>query len=480
MLSVRTDLAPGAQMARVVAEVTTAEGATEGRFELAADASRDWGLGVRLAELALPAGRHRARVAALDAGGAVIVERPVSFEIGAGVRQVTVWLTRDCAGVVCPAAGDPTRTACLAGRCVAEGCTEEAAAACDPPACGGAADCGPAPAGACARRECSPSRACVDVLDHAACGATEVCDADAGCVGEALGTLSPPSDDGHAHVIALEGGARLYRVELRPGAPSEDVSARLDAVLPPMGSTYEDGPAGLSNDGEWLVFSGRRAGCEDCLFLAPVRDLSRAETLPFQSDINVALVDVVDGGDTIVYTAPDFSVRRLDRAGGSWTEVGRLDAMSPHALGFGPSLTPDDARVIFQCGDDAVEPRRAAGICEVSIDGGAVTVRVAAGHFGPDQVVYSPRETADGGLLFTTSDAGVVASWWVPPGSTTPEPAANDLPEVESFCVLPDGRLLGRVVGEQIEVLSADGRFQYSVAVDFPGSFAWFIDACGR
>lgn len=483
VLSVRTDLAPGLQMDRVVAEVSTPEGVSEGRFEVLAGASREWGIGVRVVERALPPGRHRARVAALDAAGAVIVERPVTFDIGSGVQQVTVWLTQDCAGVECPAT-DPALNACLAGRCVEERCVEEAAASCGPPACTGDGDCGPAPAGACANRECTPSGACVDVLDHASCAAEAICDIDRGCVEPALSPLSPPSDAGHAHVIALyEDGTRAHRVELRPGAPAEDLTAHLDAsgAVPRNPGSIEDGPIGFSRDGARMVLVARRGGCDDCVIVAPIADLSRAEIIPVLAAPSLGLETIDGAGTRVVYTTPEVHLARVDRVGGAWTPApGLLDEGSGHAFGFDPTLTPDEVRVIFVCGDDAIEPGRAAAICEVSVEGGPVTERVAAGALGPDRILSVPRETTDGALVFETNDAGTVEVWRVPPASAIPAPAPRDLVEAENLCELPDGRIIGRVTLDAIEVFQADGTYIESVDVGFPGAFTWFIDACSR
>lgn len=477
VLSVRTDLGPGSDFARIEAALSTGE-----RFEVAAGEARDWGLGVRVAEAALPPGRHRAVVTARDASGGLVLERAVSFEVATGVRAVTVWLTRDCAGVVCPGAGDPTLTACLAGRCVAEGCTEETPAACGPPACTSAADCGPAPPAACARRECAPSGACVDVLDHAACMAGEVCERDAGCLGEPPSALSPPSDEGHALVVAIGDGYRLYRVELREGALPEDVTAVLDPLLPQNGPTPEDGTAGLSHDGEWLVFTGRRAGCEDCLFAAPVRDPAAATVIAVEADPQTGLSAITGDGGRVVFNEPGPGLRRADRVATEWTAApGRLDAASGHAYGLDPGLTFDDARVLFVCGDDVGDPRLGAGICEVSIDGGAVVERLPPGALGADVFARHPREAPDGSLYVETATFdGLTAMVRIPSGSTTPEPPPGALTEADVPCVLPDGRVVARTDRGFLDVYASDGALLYEVPVEFPGSFDWYVDGCGR
>ncbi len=178
VVQVRTDLLPGQELAAVEVAIEGEVGVTR----VDASTARDWGLGVRVLERAVARGTHRLRVAAVDAAGATVVERPVRVTVdGGGVRVVTVLLTRDCQGVTCPGAGDPAAIACLGGRCVEDGCVEEDAAACGARACATAADCAPV-AGACATVECSASGACFAAPDHAACAAGEVCSTTLDCM----------------------------------------------------------------------------------------------------------------------------------------------------------------------------------------------------------------------------------------------------------------------------------------------------------
>lgn len=185
VVQVRTDLVPGRELAAVVVEVTPPSGpARELRTE--AGDVRDWGLGVRVAELGgLEAGDYSLDVRAVDATGATLVRRPARTALDGGLEVVTILLTRDCAGVECPAEHDaPSQTACLGGRCVATDCTEESTAGCGPPACVDATDC-PTPEGACAQAECTASGVCTNRLDHAACADRQTCAAEVGCVAAA-------------------------------------------------------------------------------------------------------------------------------------------------------------------------------------------------------------------------------------------------------------------------------------------------------
>jgi len=179
VVQVRSDLVPVRDFSRVAVTVTPAGSAAE--LSLAADATTEWGRGVRGGEVELPPGRYALDIRAEDAGGRPVVTRPVRVELSDGVQVVTVLLTADCAGVECPASGDDASlVACLAGRCVEEGCTEETPGACGTPECGDDGDCD-APAGSCARAVCTASGVCLAEPDHAAC-APQVCAVEGGCV----------------------------------------------------------------------------------------------------------------------------------------------------------------------------------------------------------------------------------------------------------------------------------------------------------
>ncbi len=180
VVQVRTDLAPGVSFDAVRVRLEREGSASLDRVVLAVDGS-DWGAGVRVLEEPVAAGRHQLLVSALDASGAVIVERPLAVRLeGGGVRVSTVLLTADCQGVVCPApAGDPALAACVGGRCASDECTEEDGAACGASECAAAEDC-PA-VSACATRECTASGTCFAAPIAGACAEGLVCDAALGC-----------------------------------------------------------------------------------------------------------------------------------------------------------------------------------------------------------------------------------------------------------------------------------------------------------
>lgn len=204
VVQVRTDLAPVVDFASATVRVTPLSGGETRTASLAAPAARDWGAGVRVAELALAPGDHRVEVALADADANLVVGRPARVTVERGVTVVTVLLTRDCGTVVCPApGGDASATVCVAGRCAAEDCYEEHPERCGASDCADAAAC-PRPAAACARAACSASGRCFDEPDHAMCADAEVCAVASGCLpaadpGGAITqtlTLDDDADDG--------------------------------------------------------------------------------------------------------------------------------------------------------------------------------------------------------------------------------------------------------------------------------------------
>lgn len=100
-----------------------------------------------------------------------------------GARSVIVLVTSECDRVECPGGGEPSLSACLAGRCVDPRCGPDAAEFCPPPECAADAECasvGPE----CVRGLCV-SGACASFADDERCAGGS-CDRDLGCVGGAM------------------------------------------------------------------------------------------------------------------------------------------------------------------------------------------------------------------------------------------------------------------------------------------------------
>jgi len=200
VVQVRTDLPAGLELGAVRTRIEPLAGGETLERERSASAGEAWGEGVRVAELELPNGRYRLRVAALGLDGAVRAERPVRTDVSGGTRVVTVLLTQSCEGVECPLEGDdPEALACLGGRCVREECVEENPDACERE-CDAPSDCPAAPA-PCATRECTASGTCFAAPDAARCESGEVCSLTLGC------TPTTPMDGGGPDAGAPDAGA---------------------------------------------------------------------------------------------------------------------------------------------------------------------------------------------------------------------------------------------------------------------------------
>lgn len=202
-----SNLAPGREIDAV--SVTVASGTlAEGSSEVPVPATASLGRPVRVASFPdLASGRHTITVT-LRLGRTVVQERRIVRDVD-GATVVTVLMTRDCNGVMCPGAGDPSAEACLGGRCVPPGCDEDHPELCPTPQCHADADCaGMGSTVACAPLRCSASGTCFTQPDDGLCTSGQLCDSALGCV--AIGSdAGPATDAGHdagADVGADAGG----------------------------------------------------------------------------------------------------------------------------------------------------------------------------------------------------------------------------------------------------------------------------------
>ncbi len=174
-VDVRSDLVPGVEVVAVRTALDDAATAT-----LALTGDDDLLAGLRAASFPqVERGPHEIEVALLDDAGEVVVARRVVARVTQGL-VVTVVLTRDCRGVMCPgAADDPTATQCLGGTCAPAECLD-GSAACPAPECTRDADC--ADADACSAARCDPEGVCIYAPVVDACADTEYCDPELGCL----------------------------------------------------------------------------------------------------------------------------------------------------------------------------------------------------------------------------------------------------------------------------------------------------------
>ncbi len=180
VIDLRTDLVPSVEFVEVET-IVIEQGASIGMtISREARATEDYVSTVRIAELVdLAPGTHTVRVRLRDEAGALVIERELLVLLEQS-RVVTVVVTRDCLGVVCPMAGDDAgASVCLGARCVPPECLVEESETCTTSACERDADC--AQTSECARFECA-GRVCLARAMAGSCDAAEYCSVERGCL----------------------------------------------------------------------------------------------------------------------------------------------------------------------------------------------------------------------------------------------------------------------------------------------------------
>ena len=185
VVTVKTDLLPGFDFTEVRAEILDVA-ITNEPLQMVRASTAEHPLYLSGRDLAVfrgvAADRATVRVTVL-AGEAVLVERSVVAPIAhGGASAVTVLATRDCRGVSCPGAGDPTAASeCLSGACVEATCTPETPLTCPAARCGRDSDCPDSPV-VCGLARCIDG-SCLFAADESLCGRGQRCDLDLGCLG---------------------------------------------------------------------------------------------------------------------------------------------------------------------------------------------------------------------------------------------------------------------------------------------------------
>ncbi|MCZ7680266.1 MAG: hypothetical protein M5U28_16465 [Sandaracinaceae bacterium] len=182
-VDVRTDYVPGVEFAEVRHELSSPRlDASSGvRTSVTSRASRgdDFIRGRRTGSLPIEGPGTYLLVTTLHAeSGAVVASRATQVLVNEG-RIVTVVISRNCQGVVCPGPGDPAGAfACHGGRCVPPTCTPEMPESCGGAQCGTDADCGAR--ALCAEGLCLEGT-CFSAPREGACPDRHYCDPDRGC-----------------------------------------------------------------------------------------------------------------------------------------------------------------------------------------------------------------------------------------------------------------------------------------------------------
>jgi hypothetical protein len=179
VVQLTSNMTPGREIDTARVELTPPTGAPRS-IDVSLSAGRALGRPIRLGAFdGLAEGRYAISVTLL-LHGTVVQTRRVVRDVSR-VVVVTVLMTRECNGVMCPGTGDPAALECLGGRCVSPECDEEHPELCAMPECVADEDC-TGGAIACAPESCSASGACYARADDGLCPAGSTCDGERGCV----------------------------------------------------------------------------------------------------------------------------------------------------------------------------------------------------------------------------------------------------------------------------------------------------------
>jgi hypothetical protein len=251
-VDLRTDLIPVVEFARVRTTVMDPAGGPSRLVDREVDERDDLIAGRRVAELPVDPGQVRLLVELVKSNGMIVAMRPVVVTV-TGSTGVTVVITRDCRGVVCPGPGDdPAATACLAERCVEPECTVATPELCPPPQCSSAGECPPGPA--CTEPQCEGG-ACLVAARDARCAPDELCDPELGCVPR------PEPVDAGAPVDAgtgMDGGpgpdagpGRDAGGDAGSGTDAGPFDAGIfDSGVPPFDAAFDGGGGGDAGGGD--------------------------------------------------------------------------------------------------------------------------------------------------------------------------------------------------------------------------------------
>ncbi len=215
IVDVTTDLVPVIEFIEIRAELSrAAPGEPLERFDrVPVLVERMNGVGGIVSELrvgrltGIEAGNWWLYVTLYNANGGEVVSRPTILDLsGDGTTGVTVLLTRDCVGVMCPApGGNPALLACLAGECVDPRCSPQSPEFCPPPDCTTNDECEAVVA--CSTPRCEDNICFVSSLADM-CGGEEWCHPEVGCL---------PLDG----MITPDGGMGCVRTECLTDNPCE-------------------------------------------------------------------------------------------------------------------------------------------------------------------------------------------------------------------------------------------------------------------
>ncbi len=397
LVELKTDLVPAIEFAAVRTQLfDPADRADElTRRQIDVALGRDLTTGLRVAELGdLAVGTYLVRVTLVDLEDVEVLGRDVVVTVRE-TAGVTVLMTRDCVGVMCPATGsDPTEAACLGGRCVEERCTPETPEFCPLPECSAASECTETVSD-CAEPTCEDGTCLLSANSTLCMPVEEYCDPTSGCRPLAM----PPGDqDAYLKASNTETASHFG------GSSSLSADGRTLAV-----GAWGESTGGVVEAGAVYVFAWDAGTWSQQAYLPAERAEAVARfghSVSLSADGNTLAVGAW-GEDGTAREAGAAYV--FTRVGGTWSLEDRLEASNPgmfDLFGISVSLSGDGSRLAVGATGEASP---AAGVdgnqsADTEPSAGAVYV-FARGAGGWLQEVYLKASNTGTGDGFGTSVA---------------------------------------------------------------------------
>lgn len=305
-------------------------------------------------------------------------------------------------------------------------------------------------------------------------------------LGPVLVACAPPNDDpppNHATAIATYTfGGEVFAVDVDADpAAARNVSAALPRttpaadrwLVPSVGGAFFALSSDTDGNGEVLVVVDKDVTVVDVVAAggAPVF----LEGMPAVRDDGAAVFFAASGGPHAL------DLWRSDRDdSGAWSAPVLLTASSAQPFNNQPSLTRDEARLLFNCGQNRDPETGDNSACAVDVDGGAVDVVAAPDDLaaGRNSFVNFARDAGDGRIVFEGSwpqdDGEPPETLWQKSGAGAPTPAvARTFDNTVSPCVLADASIVALWLGRggsdgahELTHIRSDGSFTTLAAID--------------
>jgi hypothetical protein len=190
-VDLRTDYVPGREIGDIVTEVAPDGSGAQSVNHPISSGEKQFVEGTRIADFGdLPSGNISVKVKVLSPDGSQLVERVARLSIS-GDYALTMVISRNCEGIVCPEpGGDTFASTCDRGKCVRPECTVVTTKFCAPPECSKDDDCKTDVA--CVEPHCTLGT-CLFLPNDSKCKPGQTCDVARGCFPPDTGSCTASS-----------------------------------------------------------------------------------------------------------------------------------------------------------------------------------------------------------------------------------------------------------------------------------------------